>query len=114
MLNDEEARQMGAILSGAYFQPVMEEESKLTMKNATMEWIKIGPDSTLADKKIEDLNIRTLTGVSITTIIRGETVIPNPCSSEVIRPQDTIIVIGSNEQIKNFITTFEIKYRLEK
>ncbi|MEK6738421.1 MAG: cation:proton antiporter regulatory subunit [Planctomycetota bacterium] len=114
MLNDEEARQMGAILSGAYFQPVMEEESKLTMKNATMEWIKIGPDSTLADKKIEDLNIRTLTGVSITTIIRGETVIPNPYSSEIIRPQDTILVIGSNEQIKNFITTFEIKYRLEK
>ena len=51
-------------------------------------------------QKIEDLNIRTLTGVSITTIIRGETVIPNPYSSEIIRPQDTIIVIGSNEQIK--------------
>ena len=112
-LSDEEAHQIGAILAGTYFQPVIEEEQKLTMKNATMEWIKIVDDSMLAHKKIEDLDIRKLTGVSITTIIRGETVIPNPRSSEIIKPQDTIIVIGSNEQINNFLITFEIKHRLE-
>ena len=112
-LSDEEARQIGAILSGTYFQPVIEEEQKLTMKNATMEWIKIVPDSIVANKKIEELDIRKKTGVSITTIIRGETVIPNPRSSEIIKPQDTIIIIGNNEQVKNFISTFEIKHRLE-
>src|SRR5574337_458588 len=112
-LTDEEARQIGAILSGTYFQPVIEEEQKLAIKNATMEWIKIVSDSTLANKKIEELDIRKKTGVTITTIIRGETVIPNPSSSEIIKPQDTIIVIGSNEQINNFLTTFEIKHRLE-
>ena len=83
------------------------------MKNVTMEWIKITDDSTLTNKKIEELEIRKITGVSITTIIRGETVIPNPRSSEVLQPQDTIIIIGNNEQIKNFISTFEIKHRLE-
>ncbi|MEP9409836.1 MAG: cation:proton antiporter regulatory subunit [Candidatus Brocadia sp.] len=113
-LTDEEARQVGAILSGAYFQPVIEDEPKLTMKNVTMEWIKIVPDSMLANKKIEELDIRKATGVSVTTIIRGETVIPNPCSGEVIKPQDTLIIIGNNEQIKNFMSTFEIKQRLEK
>jgi TrkA domain protein len=112
-LNDEEARQIGAILSGTYFQPVLEEEQKLMMKNVTMEWIKIVTDSTLANKQIEELNIRKTTGVSITTIIRGETVIPNPAPSEVIKPHDTLIIIGNNEQIKNFISTFEIKQRLE-
>jgi|SRR3972149_6889969 len=112
-LNDEEAHQIGAILTGTYFQPVIEDEQKLALKNATMEWIKILEDSKLANKKIEELNIRKATGVSITTIIRGETVIPNPRSSEIIKPHDTIIIIGNNEQIKNFISTFEIKYRLE-
>ena len=112
-LTDEEARQIGAILSGTYFQPVIEEEQKLAMKNATMEWIKIVSDSVLANKKIEELDIRKKTGVTITTIIRGETVIPNPSSSEIIKPQDTIIIIGNNEQVKKFISTFEIKYRLE-
>ncbi|TVL99263.1 MAG: potassium transporter TrkA [Candidatus Brocadia sp. WS118] len=112
-LADEEARQIGAILSGTYFQPVVEEDQKLTMKNATMEWIKIVPDSMLANKKIEALDIRKKTGVSITTIIRGETVIPNPLSSEIIQPQDTLIIIGNNEQVKNFISTFEIKHRIE-
>lgn len=112
-LADEEARQLGAILSGTYFQPVVEEEQKLAMKNATMEWIKIPPDSILANKKIEELDIRKKTGVSITTIIRGEVVIPNPPPGEIIKPQDTLIIIGNNEQVKNFISTFEIKYRLE-
>ncbi|MBU6391533.1 MAG: cation:proton antiporter regulatory subunit [Planctomycetota bacterium] len=112
-LNDEEARQIGAILSGTYFQPILEEEQKLTMKNVTMEWIKVVTDSTLANKKIKELNIRKTTGVSITTIIRGETVIPNPSPSEVIKPLDTLIIVGNNEQIKNFISTFEIKQRLE-
>ncbi len=113
-LTDEEAHQIGAILSGTYFQPVMEDEQKLMMKNVTMEWIKITDDSSLANKKLEELNIRKITGVSITTIIRGETVIPNPRSSEVLQPQDTVIIIGNNEQIKNFISAFEIKQRLEK
>lgn len=112
-LTDEEARQIGAILSGTYFQPVIEEEQKLTMKNATMEWIKVVSDSILANKKIEELDIRKKTGVTITTIIRGETVIPNPPSSEILKPQDTVIIIGNNEQVKNFISTFEIKNRLE-
>lgn len=113
-LTDKEARQVGAILSGTYFQPVIEDEPKLTMKNVTMEWIKIVPDSMLANKKIEELDIRKTTGVSVTTIIRGETVIPNPCSSETIKPQDTLIIIGNNEQIKNFMSTFEIKQHLGK
>ena len=113
-LNDEEAHQIGAILTGSYFQPVIEEEQKLTMKNVTMEWIKVATDSTLVNKKIEELDIRKMTGVSITTIIRGETVIPNPRSGEVIQPHDTLIIIGNNDQIKNFLTTFEIKHRLEK
>lgn len=112
-LADEEARQIGAILSGTYFQPVVEEGQKLAMKNATMEWIKIMPDSILANKRIEALDIRKKMGVSITTIIRGETVIPNPRSSEIIQPQDTIIIIGNHEQVKNFLSTFEIKHHLE-
>jgi TrkA domain protein len=112
-LTDEEARQIGAVLSGTYFQPVIEEEQKLAMKSATMEWVKIVSDSILANKKIEELDIRKKTGVTITTIIRGETVIPNPSSSEIIKPQDTVIIIGNNEQVKKFISTFEIKYRLE-
>ncbi|MDN3514881.1 MAG: potassium transporter TrkA [Candidatus Brocadia sp.] len=112
-LNDEEAHQIGAILAGTYFQPVIEGEQKLTMVNATMEWIKIVPDSKLVGKKIEELDIRKKTGVTITTIIRGETVVPNPSSSEILKPQDTIIIIGNNEQVKNFISFFEIKHCLE-
>jgi TrkA domain protein len=105
-LTDEEAHQAGAILAGTYFQPIIEEEQKLTMKNITMEWLKISPDSTLANKKIDELDIRKVTGVSVTTIIRGEEIISNPSPDEIIKPEDTLIIIGNNEQIKNFISIF--------
>lgn len=112
-LTDKESRQIGAILSGTYFKPVIEEEQKLAMKNVTMEWIKIEFNSMLANKTIEELDIRKKTGVTITTIIRGETVIPNPPSTEIIRPQDTVIIVGSNEQVENFISTYEIKHMIK-
>ena len=35
-LTDEEARQIGSVLSGTYFQPVLEDEQKLMMKNVPM------------------------------------------------------------------------------
>lgn len=105
-LSDEEAHQVGAILAGTYFQPVVEEEQKLTMKNITMEWLTISPHSALVNKKIGELDIRKVTGVSITTIIRGEMIISNPSPDEIIKPQDTLIIIGNNEQIKNFMSTF--------
>lgn len=104
--SDKEAHQVGAILTGTYFQPVAEAESSVTMRNISMEWITITSDSTLVGKKIKETGIQKDSGVSIIAIIRGGAVIPNPSTDEVIRDQDMLVVIGIGEQVKKFMSVY--------
>jgi len=95
---DEEARQLGAILLGADYQPVADDRVELLLKSIRIEWLNILPGSELANKKIIDTKIRTKTGATIIGIQRGEKMIGSPDVEEVILPGDVLMVIGNREQ----------------
>lgn len=103
-LTEEEARTIGSILAGTYFQPVPEKSMELVMKEMAMEWIKVEPHSKLANKTIGELAIRKKTGVSVISILREGKAIPNPLPSERIHEGDTLIVVGNSEQISKFLS----------
>jgi len=100
-LNDEEARQLGTLLLGVDYQPVADDRVELFLKSIRIEWIHVEPDSELANKRIIEARIRTKTGATIIGIQRGEDMIGSPDVNEVIRPGDTLMVIGSREQTKS-------------
>ncbi len=102
-LTEEEARTIGNILAGAYFEPVHEKEAELVMKEMNMEWVKVEKGSILANQTIGDLGIRKKTGVSVISILRGKHYIPNPLPTELIKANDTLIVLGTSEQMKRFL-----------
>lgn len=104
---EEEARTIGSILAGSYFQPVQETAVELLMKEMAMEWVKIEGGSILENKTIGELAIRKRTGVSIISILREGKVIPNPLPKERMYAGDTIIVVGTSEQVKAFLTLVE-------
>ncbi|MFQ5863029.1 MAG: cation:proton antiporter regulatory subunit [Candidatus Brocadiales bacterium] len=104
---EEEARTIGSILAGAYFQPVQETAVKLLMKEMAMEWVKVEAGSILKNKTIGELAIRKRTGASIISILRGGKVIPNPLPKETMYEGDTIIAVGNKEQIKAFLSLVE-------
>lgn len=104
---EEESRTIGSILAGTYFQPVKEKAVELLMKEMAMEWVKVEPGSILEDKTIGELAIRRETGVSVISILRKGKVIPNPIAKHTIRRDDTIIVVGSSEQIRTFLNMVE-------
>ncbi|SKA91873.1 monovalent cation:H+ antiporter-2, CPA2 family [Prosthecobacter debontii] len=69
------------------------------LSHAELITLTIGPDSPAAGKVISELQLRTRTGASIVGIERhGENII-NPSISEDIRPGDSVLLIGSAEQI---------------
>ena len=103
-LTEEEARTIGNILAGAYFEPVHEKAVELVMKQLSMEWIKVEEDSPLANKTIGEVGIRKKTGVSVVSILRDAKYIPNPLPSETMHVGDTIVVLGSSEQMKKFLS----------
>lgn len=101
-LTDVEARQFGAILGGAYFQPATAESMEMVLGQLAVEWFKVAADSPLAGRTILETAIRKRTGASVIAILRGGRAQPNPQPSDTIEPGDTLMVIGDREQVARF------------
>lgn len=109
-LSEDEAKDLGFILSGAIYEPIKLEKMDVILKEIVMEWLKVEKDSELANKTIGELQIRKKTGVSIIAIEREKKIIPNPDPhTERMKEGDMLIVVGTRQQLKNFQETFRVK-----
>ena len=107
-LTDEEARTLGTILVGALFQPTSDEEKiGFLMKHLAFEWIKVPEKSFLVGKTIKELDIRKNYGVIIVAVIRDENVVVSPSPLFRIEAGDTLVVVGSLENVKRFVKEVE-------
>ncbi|HET8653912.1 MAG TPA: cation:proton antiporter regulatory subunit [Longimicrobiaceae bacterium] len=101
-LQDVEARKLGAILGGAYFQPPLAESMDLVLEQLSIEWLRVGPESPLAGRSLEEAAIRQRTGASVIAILRDGIAHPNPQPGDRIEAGDTLMVIGEREQVERF------------
>jgi TrkA domain protein len=97
-LSNKEARVVGSILEGAYFQPVPDEnmEATLTDDENLIEWIEIEEGSPLDGVSISDADIRAEYGVTVVAVQDDETV-PNPESGTVLKAGQTLVLVGPRE-----------------
>ena len=93
-LNDEEARQLGAIIGGVVYRPQLVEDLELALKDLVMEWIELPPDSPLVGLTVATCRIRSTTGSTIVAILRESGSLAAPHPDEVLRADDTLVVIG--------------------
>ena len=98
-LEDAEARKLGALLGGAYFQPPVAESMEMVLDQLSVEWLRVEPQSQLAGVTILDSALRERTGASVIAVLRGGTAIPNPQPQERIEGGDTLMVVGDREQV---------------
>lgn len=82
-------------------------ESSLHNKNIHMATMVVAPESSCAGKTLEELDFRNAYGVNVVKITRGNKRIYIPDSGEFIYPQDTITVVGTDEQIEQFAQRVE-------
>jgi TrkA domain protein len=101
-LEDAEARMLGAILGGAYFQPAVAESMDMVLGQLSVEWFRVAAGSPLAGRTIQDSAIRTHTGASVIAILRGGRSLPNPGPGEVMEAGDTLLVVGDRQQVQRF------------
>ncbi|WP_353634033.1 TrkA C-terminal domain-containing protein [Halobacterium sp. NMX12-1] len=97
-LTGEEARQFGAVLGGAYFQPAESETADVPVGDARIEWYDVTADSPLAGNSVGDSAIRAETGATLLAIQRGSDTIANPGASEVIEAGDVLVTLGTREE----------------
>jgi len=81
--------------------------SCLEGRNIHIESVTISPDFQLAGRTLREMPFRHTTGVNIIKIQRGSRTILIPSGGEVIMPGDTLLAVGTNEQLKAFLNIIQ-------
>ncbi|MFP4632971.1 MAG: cation:proton antiporter regulatory subunit [Halobacteriales archaeon] len=108
-LSDKQARLVGSILEGAYFQPIRTEGIETMLDEDTLlEWVKVPGDSPAVGETIAGLDVRGETGASLIAIKRDDgDVITAPGPDDVIRSGDVLVVTCSREAFEGFRNLIE-------
>ena len=99
---DGEARKLGAILGGAYFQPAVVAEIEAVIGGLLIDWVTLEEESPGAGRSIAELEIRRRTRMTVAAILRGHTPIIAPDPSEVLQAGDRLVVVGRREDLAGF------------
>jgi CPA2 family monovalent cation:H+ antiporter-2 len=67
-----------------------------------LQWALLAPESPMIDKSIGELGIREKTGASVVGIVRQEKLMPNPDAGFVFRANDSVAIIGNDNDRKRF------------
>ncbi len=67
-----------------------------------LQWVRLAPDSPMANTSIGASEIRKKTGVSVVGVVREEQLKPNPDADFVLKPNDLIAIIGEEKDREAF------------
>ena len=102
-LSDRLAQTVGSIIEGGHFQPVESDSVRTMLAEGTLlEWYNVDADTDLVGRTLADARVRERTGVSVVAIQRDDELLPSPGPDSTIEAGDTLVVIGSQEDIRAF------------
>lgn len=101
-LDDDEARQLGAIVGGAYERPKIVEELELALGELTIEWLPVPDDSPAIGRTLADCAFRQRTGITIIAILRDPEPVSGAQPGDVIQAGDTLVTVGKLGQYTAF------------
>ncbi len=111
-LSDQESRQLGSIIGGAFYQPRTLERLDTAVSDLRIEWLKVKEKSVIAGKSIGEMGLRKNHGIIIIAVMedkgRGlkETIYINPGPGYAFQPGHTVIAAGKADKIKEFEKMF--------
>jgi TrkA domain protein len=101
-LDDEEARQVGAVIGGAYERPKIVDELEMALGELLIEWVRVPDDSPAIGKSLADCGFRAKTGITIIAILRESETVSGAQPGDVIRSGDTLVTVGKAGQYRAF------------
>ena len=93
-LHDDESRQLGALLGGAYERPKIVEELEMALGEFQIEWIRVPDGSWANGRTLAECALRKRTGVTVIAILRESESIAGAQPEDVILDGDTVVVVG--------------------
>lgn len=99
---DEQARAVAAIMAGSFAGPAGSGTARgvqEALDDLAFDWVSLDPGSPATEHTIGDLAIRSRTGVTVMTIVRGHGVVHDPAPQEVLRAGDRLVVAGRRDRL---------------
>jgi TrkA domain protein len=101
-LADDEARQLGALLGGAYERPRIVEELEMALGELSIEWTPVPETSPWIGRTLAECAFRARAGVTVIAILRDPEPISGAQPDDVIQQGDTLVVVGKAGQVRDF------------
>jgi K+:H+ antiporter subunit KhtT len=101
-LEDDEARQLGALLGGAYERPKVVEDLEMAIGELAIEWVPVPDTSPAIGKTLAECGFRAKTGITIIAILREPEPVAGAQPNDVIEKGDTLVTVGKLGQYAAF------------
>ena len=101
-LHDDEARQLGAVIGGAYERPKIVEELEIALGELQIEWIPVPDSSPAIGRTLADCRLRARTGVTVIAILREPEPVSGAQPEDTIQKGDTLVAVGKAGQFAQF------------
>ena len=101
-LRDDEARQLGAVIGGAYERPKIVEDLEVALGELAIEWVPVPDESPAIGRSLAECGFRARTGITIIAILREPEPISGARPEDVIQRGDTLVTVGKAGQYAAF------------
>jgi K+:H+ antiporter subunit KhtT len=101
-LDDDEARQLGAVVGGAYERPKIVEDLEMALGELTIEWVRVPDDSPTIGKTLAECGFRARAGITVIAILREPEAVTGAQPDDVILQGDTLVTVGKAASYAGF------------
>ena len=101
-LDDDEARQLGAVLGGAYERPKIVDELEMALGQLEIEWVAVPDSSPWIGHTLQEAGFRARTGITIIAILREPEPVVGARPDDVVQHGDTLVTVGKAGQYAAF------------
>lgn len=101
-LHDDEARQLGAVIGGAYERPKIIEDLEVALGELHIEWVPVSDTSPAIGLTLADARLRARTGVTVIAILREPEPVSGAQPEDIVQRGDTLVGVGKGGQFAAF------------
>jgi TrkA domain protein len=101
-LDDDEARQLGAVVGGAYERPKIVEDLEMALGELHIEWTPVPDDSPWIGRTLAESGFRAKTGITVIAILREPEPVTGARPTDTVERGDTLVTVGKAGQYGEF------------